>query len=47
MANFNNGESAAIDDMKEIRAIADEIDALYKVSKVDQRQAIRYKRAEL
>jgi len=36
----------AIDDMKELRAIADEIGAGYKVSKVDQRQAIRDKRAE-
>ena len=36
----------AIDDMKELRAIADEIGAPYKVSKVDQRQAIRDKRAE-
>ena len=31
----------AIDDMKELRAIADEIGAPYKVSKVDQRHAIR------
>jgi len=37
----------AIDDMKELRAIADEIGAGYKVSKVDQRQAIRDKRAEM
>jgi len=34
----------AIEDMKELRAIADEIGAPYKVSKVDQRQAIRDKR---
>jgi hypothetical protein len=31
----------AIDDMKELRAIADSIGAPYKVSKADQRQAIR------
>lgn len=31
----------AIDDMKQLRAIADEIGAPYKVSKADQRQAIR------
>ena len=31
----------AIDDMKELRKIADEIGAGYKVSKVDQRHAIR------
>lgn len=31
----------AIDDMKELRRIADEIGAPYKVSKADQRQAIR------
>jgi len=37
----------AIDDMKELRAIADEIGAGYKVSKKDQRQAIRDKRAEM
>ena len=37
----------AIDDMKELRAIADEIGAGYKVSKVDQRQAIRDKRKEI
>lgn len=37
----------AIEDMKELRAIADEIGAGYKVSKVDQRQAIRDKRTEL
>ena len=36
----------AIDDMKELRAIANEIGAPYKVSKVDQRQAIRDKREE-
>lgn len=36
----------AIDDLKELRAIADEIGAPYKVSKADQRQAIRDKRAE-
>ena len=30
-----------IDDMKELRRIADEIGAPYKVSKADQRQAIR------
>lgn len=36
----------AIDDMKELRRIADEIGAPYKVSKADQRQAIRQKRAE-
>ena len=35
-----------IDDMKELRAIADAEGAPYKVSKVDQRQAIREKRAE-
>lgn len=31
----------AIDDIKELRRIADEIGAPYKVSKADQRQAIR------
>jgi len=36
----------AIDDMKELRAIANEIGAGYKVSKVDQREAIRAKRKE-
>lgn len=30
-----------IDDMKELRRIADEVGAPYKVSKADQRQAIR------
>ena len=35
----------AIDDMKELRRIADEIGAPYKVSKVDQRQVIREARA--
>ena len=37
----------AIEDMKELRAIADEIGAPYKVSKVDQRQAIRDYRKEI
>lgn len=36
----------AIDDMKELRRIADEIGAPYKVSKADQRQAIRDHRGE-
>lgn len=36
----------AIDDMKELRAIADAEGAGYKVSKVDQRQAIRDNRKE-
>lgn len=36
----------AIDDMKELRRIADEIGAPYKVSKVDQRQAIREAQAD-
>lgn len=36
-----------IDDMKELRKIADEIGAGYKVSKADQRDAIRAKREEL
>jgi uncharacterized protein YjhX (UPF0386 family) len=35
----------AIDDMKELRAIADAEGAPYKVSKKDQRQAIRDNRA--
>ena len=35
-----------IDDMKELRRIADEIGAPYKVSKVDQRQAIREAQAD-
>ena len=30
-----------IEDMKELRRIADEVGVVYKVSKVDQRQAIR------
>jgi len=37
----------AIDDMKKLREIADSIGAPYKVSKADQRQAIRDKRAEM
>jgi len=37
----------AIETMPELREIADAIGAPYKVSKVDQRQAIRDKRAEL
>lgn len=36
-----------IEDMKELRAIADSIGAPYKVSKVDQRQAIRDHRKEM
>lgn len=36
-----------IDDMKELRKIADGIGAGYKVSKEDQRKAIRAKREEL
>lgn len=36
-----------IDDMKKLREIADEIDAPYKVSKSDQRDAIRERRKEL
>lgn len=36
-----------IEDMKELRKIADEIGAGYKVSKADQRKAIRAKREEL
>lgn len=36
-----------IDDMKELRRIADEIGAPYKVSKADQRQAIRNHRKEI
>ena len=36
----------AIDDMKELRAIADKIGAPYKVSKKDQREAIRNHRKE-
>ncbi len=36
----------AIDDMKELRAIADAEGAPYKVSKKDQRQAIRDNRAD-
>jgi hypothetical protein len=36
----------AIDDMKELRAIADTEGAPYKVSKKDQRQAIRDNRAD-
>ena len=45
---YNPGDDLdAIDDMKELRAIADEIGAGYKVSKKDQRQAIRDKRAEM
>lgn len=36
----------AIEDMKELRRIADEIGAPYKVSKADQRQAIRDHRKE-
>lgn len=40
-------ELDAIDDMKELRRIADEIGAPYKVSKKDQREAIRdYRRKE-
>lgn len=35
-----------IDDMKELRRIADEIGAPYKVSKADQRQAIRNHRKQ-
>lgn len=35
-----------IDDMKELRRIADEIGAPYKVSKADQRDAIRAHRKE-
>jgi hypothetical protein len=36
-----------IEDMKELRRIADEIGAPYKVSKVDQREAIRAHRKEI
>lgn len=36
-----------IDDMKELRRIADEIGAPYKVSKADQREAIRAHRKEI
>ena len=36
-----------IDDMKKLREIADEIDAPYKKSKDDQREAIRERRLEL
>jgi len=39
-------ELDAIDDMKELRAIADAEGAPYKVSKKDQRQAIRDNRAD-
>lgn len=39
-------ELDAIDDMKELRRIADEIGAPYKVSKADQREAIRAHRSE-
>lgn len=39
-------ELDAIDDMKELRAIADAEGAGYKVSKADQRQAIRDNRKE-
>lgn len=35
----------AIDDMKALRAIADEVGAPYKVSKADQREAIREARS--
>jgi len=45
--NFDEGDDLdAIDDMKELRAIADEIGAPYKVSKKDQREAIRQHRSE-
>lgn len=37
----NTDDLDAIDDMKELRRIADEVGVGYKVSKVDQRQAIR------
>ena len=37
----------AIDDLKALRAIADEIGAPYKVSKADQREAIRAHRKEM
>ena len=37
----------AIDDMKELRRIADSEGAPYKVSKADQRQAIREHRKEI
>ena len=36
----------AIDDLKELRRIADEIGAPYKVSKADQREAIRTHRKQ-
>ena len=42
-----NDDLDAIDDMKELRRIADEIGAPYKVSKADQRQAIREHRKEI
>ena len=37
----NTDDLDAIDDMKELRRIADELGVGYKVSKVDQRQVIR------
>lgn len=40
-------ELDAIDDLKELRRIADEIGAPYKVSKADQREAIRAHRKEM
>lgn len=39
-------ELDAIDDLKELRHIADEIGAPYKVSKADQREAIRSHRKQ-
>lgn len=41
-----NDDLDDIDDMKELRRIADEIGAPYKVSKKDQREAIREHRSE-
>lgn len=45
-AAVEGDELDAIDDMKELRAIADAEGAPYKVSKADQRQAIRDNRKE-
>lgn len=45
-AAVDGDELDAIDDMKELRVIADAEGAPYKVSKADQRQAIRDNRKE-
>lgn len=46
-AEDKSDELDAIDDLKELRRIADEIGAPYKVSKADQREAIRAHRKEM